>query len=203
MKSIYLFAIIFLGSIFSCCFTSKKHFYTYKNELDIPTNSLLQTNGVYYNNQANGLNAFAFYKDGLVKLVLVRDSIHEGYHKKDYYEKKYYIDQSTFVSEVDLKEKELWGAYSINYDSTIILQQFGNCHDCFFRRMVLEKKGIVLNDSTILFFPTYNYESKKYFDEDTLKYDFIKTNFKPDSSQAWFLKKRWYKKGLHESRKIK
>ena len=78
---------------------------------------------------------------------------------------------------------------------------------------MIELNGYFENDSTLLitdrncgrWFHCYQCEYiKKQNPQNYLpkvKYKFFPINIKPDSSQAWFLKKRWYKKGLHESRK--
>lgn len=202
MKPLFLFMYIFIICILSSCFfTSKKHFYSYKKEINVSTTISIKSNGIYLSNSKRGLNALAFYKKGLVKQVSIRDTLLEGYYKKDNIEKHFFINQNAFVSEWDLNEKELWGTYLINEDSSMIIQIFGDCRDCLFRRMVLETTVKIKNDTTLIVYPTYDYEQKKYFKQDTSIYHFHPTDFKPDSTQAWFLKKHWYKKGLHESRK--
>ena len=107
--------------------------------------------------------------------------------------------------------KEWWGSYKIINDS-IYIQYFYKFNQTTVKRDLVELRGVITNDYTIMLVekqcgwcqsmsPTiYNENAVKKFTP-PVEYKFYPTDFKPDSSQAWFLKKRWYKKGLHESRK--
>ena len=110
--------------------------------------------------------------------------------------------------------KEWWGAYKIN-GNKIKIQYFTRTdqESIIFKRYMIELNGYFENDSTLLitdrncgrWFHCYQCEYNKKQNPQSylpkVKYKFFPINIKPDSSQAWFLKKHWYNKGLHESRK--
>ena len=86
-----------------------------------------------------------------------------------------------------------------------------------------ELRGIIKNDTTIIIsqhiydycrsirFTTRiirDYCINSGYDNNGIKcyippaeYKFYPTTFKPDSTKAWFKKKKWYKEGLHEGMK--
>ena len=199
MKVLIVYLILGLCLFSSCFFTSKKGFTIYREDISL-VNSILLIQGVYCDNSGS---CFFLYQNGLVKNAYVKDTIKDGYYRKNTkYDKDVFLSGSIFTIEYDLTQKELWGTYSVNNDSTIIIQTFTNCADCSLKRMVDEKKGKILNDSTLLLNPTFSYYDKKFYtDENVAVYKFVETKIKPDSTRAWFLKKHWYKKNLHPSRK--
>ena len=68
------------------------------------------------------------------------------------------------------------------------------------RRWVFERKGKLLNDTTVEVYSDYSYWGGDSLLHTPCVLNYYHTNIKPDSTNAWFEKKRWYKKGLHESR---
>lgn len=110
--------------------------------------------------------------------------------------------------------KEWWGTYSIK-NNTIKIEYFSktNQESIIHNRYLIELSGYLKNDSTIIitnricdkWYHCYQCKSdlKNNLNSYTppVQYNFYSTDFKPDSTQAWFLKKHWYKKGLHQSRK--
>jgi len=106
----------------------------------------------------------------------------------------------TILANDDYFKREIWGHYQIIYD-TIIIQSFGLANDQLCRRSVYETRGIILNDSTIKVFSDYSYWHNYELIKEPNIFRLYKTKHKPDSSIAWFNKKRWYKKNLHESRR--
>ena len=86
---------------------------------------------------------------------------------------------------------------------TIIIQVFNRHSQKFFKRWVHEFIGIIQNDTSFLLLSWYSYLTKNQFIEEPVPYSFYQTNIKPDSTKAWFNKKKWFKENLHESRKGK
>lgn len=190
--------ILFLSSCLNCI----KPYQVNEYPVSKMKNSFIM-NGVYLSEDNKSRTAYCFFENGLIKDIMLLNKTTMDSLRLDPYMIYAPFNENYILSKYDLENKESWGDYKIASDSTMILQQFGKCNDCFCGRMVLETKAKILNDSTLIIFPTYDYDIKVFLNRDTTLYYFYPTDFKPDSSQAWFLKKRWYKKGLHESRKIK
>ncbi|MBI1767428.1 MAG: hypothetical protein HYR67_03525 [Bacteroidetes bacterium] len=75
----------------------------------------------------------------------------------------------------------------------------------FYAINTLELRGTVVNDSSIILTKGYcewcpgtylNYGKDGTVKFDQLEYKFYKTKVRPDSSDIWFKKKSWYKKGV-------
>jgi len=196
MKSIHVIigcCILFLLASCVSPINCRKQFTIYKN----PNNNIISEcgflkDGVFVS--LNGKNAFYLYNDGLVKSILRTERANQLFWvcpEKEIY--KILPDDEYF-------KKEIWGHYQIIND-TILIQTFGLSNDQLCRRSVYETKGVVLNDSTIEVFSYYSYWFESEFIKEPNIYRFYKTEQKPDSTLAWFNKKRWYKKNLHESRR--
>jgi len=142
----------------------------------------------------NGSDAICFFDNGLSKTISSFASNINSFWLNPKVEASCLLEKDQYF------RKELWGHFRITKD-TLIIQSFGLSNDQLCRRSVYETKGIIMNDSTIKVFSDYSY----WFDSELIKepniYRLYKTDQKPDSTLAWFNKKRWYKKNLHESRK--
>lgn len=185
-------AILFLLPSCAGIYPCRKQFTIYKNTILQPQIKFpIKTNGVYVSTNQGG--SFYLYDNGYAKTVSMffPDS-------KLFWENP--ENQMTELhSEEDYFRKEVWGNYKF-IDDTIIIQTFG-LNDQLCKRSVYETKGIILNDTTIKVFSDYSF----WFDSELIKepniYRLYKTEHKPDSTLAWFNKKYWYIKNLHESRK--
>jgi hypothetical protein len=185
-------AILFLLNACVGIYPCRKQFTLYKEAFYHTDAKLpIKTNGVYISISHEG--SFYLYNNGYAKILF--SNLPES--------KTFWKNPSIEINELQSQEKyfrkEVWGNYSINND-TIAIQTFG-LNDQLCKRSVYETKGVILNDSTIKVFSDYSY----WFDTELIKepniYRLYKTDQKPDSTMAWFNKKRWYKKNLHESRR--
>ncbi|MBU1009267.1 MAG: hypothetical protein KKD74_03930 [Bacteroidetes bacterium] len=142
----------------------------------------------------NGKDALCFYNNGCSKTISSFPSNIISFWLNPEVEITNLLENDQYF------RKELWGHFRI-FNDTIVIQSFGLSNDQLCRRAVYETKGVILNDSTIKVFSDYSY----WFDSELIKepkiYRLYKTDHKPDSTLAWFNKKRWYKKNLHESRR--
>ncbi len=138
----------------------------------------------------------AFYTNGIMKTIA--SNYPEG---KDFWENPEtgFDDLKAFWN---YNSKETWGNYTINGDS-IKMQKFGWNGMEFCSRSVYEMVGKILNDSTIILYSDYSFWFKYDLINKPNIFGFYPTNQKPDSTKAWFNNRRWYKKDLHESRKVK
>ncbi len=142
----------------------------------------------------NGGGALCFFDNGLAKYISSSVSANNSFWINPEVEIKNLLENDQYF------KKELWGHFQI-IDDTIIIQNFGISNDQLCRRSVYEKKGVIVNDSTIIILSNYSF----WFDNDLIKepdtYRLFKTDQKPDSTLAWFRKKRWYHKNIDESRR--
>ena len=187
MKSIHvIIGCSFLLLLASCVspINCRKQFTIYKN----PNNNVISEfsflkDGVFVS--LNGKNAFYLYNNDLVKSILRTERANQLFWVcpvKEIY--KILPDDEYF-------KREIWGHYQIIND-TILIQTFGLSNDQLCRRSVYETKGVLLNDSTIEVFSYYSYWFESEFINEPNIYRFYKTDLKPDSTLAWFNKKRWY-----------
>ncbi len=142
----------------------------------------------------DGKDAFYIYNNGLSKSISSSKYLNHEFWKNPE------IGIANLLTDDEYFKNEIWGHFQIIED-TIMIQSFGLANDQVCRRSVYEEKGIFLNDSTIKMFSSYSYWFEREFLKEPIIYHLYKTNQKPDSTLAWFNKKRWYKKNLHESRK--
>jgi len=193
-----------ISVIFECCFlflfvscvspiNCRKQFTIFMDPISVSSDEYkIHIDGIFVS--VNQRGTFALYKDGKAKFIDSNFPIGDEFW--EYPERKI----SFIEKQISLIGKEGAGHYRILND-TIIIQSFGLSNDQLCRRSVYETKGIIMNDSTIKVFSDYSY----WFDSELIKepniYRLYKTDQKPDSTLAWFNKKRWYKKNLHESRK--
>ena len=193
---IKIFIGLVLLQIYSCInpINCRKHFTVYKEPIfESEINYPIRTDGVFISTNQKG--AFALYKSGMAKFIgsnVPIDGNFWSYPEVNFYQ---------IEEQIDFIEKEGAGHFQISND-TITIQTFSLANDQLCRRSVYETKGIILNDTTIRVFTDYSF----WFDYELIKeqsniYKLYKTEHKPDSTLAWFNKKWWYKRNLHESRK--
>jgi hypothetical protein len=191
-------------SIFGCCIlfqlascvspiNCRKQFTVYKEPIIKSSRNIHSfNNGIFVS--INGEDVLYLFDNGLSKTISSSISTNQEFWL--YPEKA--IDN--IIADDDYFKKEIWGHYQIIYD-TIIIQTFGLANDQLCRRSVYETRGIILNDSTIKVFSDFSH----WFNYEIIKepniFRHFTTDYKPDRSLAWFNKKRWYKKNLHESRR--
>lgn len=195
MKMFKLFTIGSILFLLNACvgiYPCRKQFLLYKEAFEFSDTKLpINTNGVYISVSHEG--SFYLYNNGYAKILFSNLPVSKSFWKNPS------IEINELQSQEKYFRKEVWGNYIIKND-TIIIQTFG-LNDQLCKRSVYETKGVILNDSTIKVFSDYSY----WFDSELIKvpniYRLYKTDQKPDSTLAWFNKKWWYKKDLHESRK--
>lgn len=196
MKKYLLFQVFGLGVIaFSLCgcFTKKNDFYTYQFPIVNSGNTiLLKTEGFYA--PVSGKDRILFlFENGIIKEgPWVRDFFSNTSKYIDIINEDYYTQ----------KGKEFFGCFMIK-DSSIIIQIF-NVHSSdnpFYRRWIFELRGSVLSDTTFVLNTNFEYLNNHEFYTEPFLFRFVPYTNKPDSLNAWFNKKWWYKKDLHESRR--
>jgi hypothetical protein len=192
-----LFLLSFIIFLPSCCglFFCRKQFNIFKEPIITnKSNYTIKTDGIYVSQNSSG--SMAFYTNGIMKTIA--SNYPEG---KDFWKNPEtgFADLKAFWN---YNSKETWGNYTINGDS-IKMQNFGWNGMEFCSRSVYEMVGKILNDSTIILYSDYSFWFKYDLINKPNIFGFYLTNKKPDSSKAWFNNRRWYKKNIHESRKVK
>ena len=194
----------------SACFNKHGNFSYYKEKPILTEAVPLRTNGVFVIAKLEGqwvTDHFFFFKDGACLAPLWQRSLNDTFWSNPEPSLTYYKNR--------LKDffPRGWGSFKIRKDS-IYIQAFYNFSQSTIKRDVVEIRGVIKNDTTILITqsrctwcrpvapnpPKYNENGIQYFDK-PIEYRFYPTDFKPDSSLAWFRKKKWYQEDLHESRR--
>ncbi len=192
-KSIQAFTIILILFSLISCFSKKSDFHAYRYQIvDSGIPIPIKTNGFYAPVDAKACILFMF-ENGIVK---------EGPCVSDFFDNKSkYFDIIT-RDWYTQKSKEYFGCYMIK-DSSLQIQLFNvhSSHNPVFRRWVFESNGVIKSDSTFVLINNFEYLNQHEFYEKPVLFKFVPYENKPDSSNAWFNKKRWFKKNLHESRK--
>ena len=173
MKNIFIYSTIIL-LLSTSCLTKRKNFTIYK-DLEKPNIILpIKTNGTYFISNGYKHDNINFYSNSLC-----------------FYYQLY------------------WGAFQINQDS-LIVQYFHIDQQNFYKRNVIELYGNIINDTTISIYKEkcdwcenvyYGYNNKTEIVYDEPRIYIFKELIKPDSTQAWFINKRWYKDGVEERNK--
>lgn len=197
MNYIKLIAKLFLLLFMMSCFipiTDRKNFRAYKQEIFQGSNKFrLRFDGIYVSTNSSG--ALAFYSDGKVKSIgsaLPKGSVFWSNPKKEV--QKLY---SGYIFD----DNEIWGEYHIIND-TPYSESFGLNYTEFIVRQFFIKNGQLLSDTTFAVNSSKNTHYNIEFIKDGPNvFRFYKTKLKPDSTKVWYQNKRWYKKGLHASRK--
>jgi hypothetical protein len=196
----------FITLTFCGCIVIHKNFNAYKKPIfEGKQANKLQYNGIYYikNPFADYPTPFIyFYNDGTVylenavgtsypggeKAILVWSNIKEAV---DYYSNSWSTPP----------DRDLWGCFTVKDDS-IYIQSFYRGEQTAIKRYMSEFRGIIKNDSTIELNYKMDYNPRiLQMYSPSAQYAFWKTEIRPDNSIAWFLKKKWYQRELHNSRK--
>jgi len=187
--------VIILIQLYSCkyIYNDTRSFNVYKKPISQSQNIIsLKTNGVYISEDGGG--ALFLYQNGQVKLL------------KPFFSqarKGIWLDPLDVLKGINLywnfNTKEFWGSFIIN-DNEIIFQNF-NENNILKERYLFEQRGRILNDSTIVIFSDYVYNTDDSLLNTECLLKFYPTSIKPDSTNIWFVNKKWYRKNLHESRK--
>ncbi len=181
-----LLKILTLILIFSNCSiilpSCKKGFELYQREIYIDPVYNLRTDGIFVHNE----NIEVLYSNGLNK------------GRMHYYQEK---NGNITDSILNYFKKEYWGEFQIIKD-TIIIQSFNRHNQELCKRWLTEYRGLVLSDTSYML--NYYYDCWKndfeYFDP--IIYIYKQNLNKPDSRDAWYYNKKWYKAKLHQSRKM-
>ena len=198
MKLTHLFRfVIILVFLVSCSctfiFNDKSNFTLFKEPVIKNFDGTpLKTNGIYISEE--GRAAFFLYNNGQVKIL---------YPFFNHKTKEFWLNPSEVTRNMnvnwDFDSKEWWGNFSI--DSNEIILRYFNRNNLFRERYLFENKGEILNDSTIVIYSDYIYNTGDSFLNTKCLLKFYPTSIKPDSTNIWFVNKKWYRKNLHESRK--
>ncbi len=187
--------VIILIQLYSCkyIYNDTRNFYLFKMPITLSHNSIpLKTNGIYISDEGGA--ALFLYENGLVKIL--RPFFN---HKA----KEIWLDPSYVISNMSFDwhfySKEWWGDFLIDKNE-IILQDF-NRNNILKNRYLFEQRGRILNDTTIVIFSDYVYNTGDSLLKSECLLKFYPTSIKPDSTNIWFVNKKWYRKNLHESRK--
>jgi len=165
--------IIFLFAVIiilsaTSCFTNRKHFMLFR---ELTHEIPFKTNGMYYQKNANEHHNLVFYKNGLC-------NYHELY----------------------------WGVYKVENESMHI-QFFYIDQQNFYRKNVIDLFGKIINDTTVSIKLKkciwcknvyHGYDDKTEITFEPERQYFFKNQSKPDSTQAWFLNKKWFLKGYQQ-----
>lgn len=174
------------------CFTKKKDFYTYRYPIVESGKQIsFKTNGFYAPISGKARVLF-LYKTGAVK---------EGPWVTDFFMNTSRYFDIINVDYYTQKGKEYFGCFMIK-DSSLIIQYFNlhTSHNPIFRRWVFESRGVVLSDTSFVLYTNFEYLNNNEFYKEPVMFMYVPYENKPDSANAWFIKKRWFKKNLHESR---
>jgi hypothetical protein len=198
MKLTHLFRFVIILVFLELCsctfiFNDKSNFTLFKEPVIKNFDGIpLKTNGIYISEDGGG--ALFLYQNGQVKLL------------KPFFSqarKGIWLDPLDVLKGINLywnfNTKEFWGSFIIN-DNEIIFQNF-NENNILKERYLFEQRGRILNDSTIVIFSDYVYNTGDSLLNTECLLKFYPTSIKPDSTNIWFVNKKWYRKNLHESRK--
>jgi len=187
---LWLLAIAFF---LSSCFAKRKDFYSYKYPIVNSGDSmLLKINGFYAPVSSKDRILFLF-ENGIIKEgPWVRDFFSSTSHYIGIINEDYYTQ----------KGKEYYGCFMIK-DSSIIIQNFNihSSHNFIYRRWIFESRGIVLSDTSFVLYTNFEHLNNNEFYQEPVMFRFFPYQNKPDSANAWFNKKRWFKNNMHESRR--
>lgn len=183
--------ISFFSLLFFSCglgFINRKGFTVYKNPITGIQSTKIKTDGVFVSiDQQRGIRGFYLYRNGLYHYEYFKNNFWDSPQKELNCRKFFYVKSDDY------------GQYQILND-TIHIQDFYSNNNNFFRKNLINYKGLILNDSIIKIFSWYTKDNDNFLDE-PITYKFYKLSEKPDSTQAWFLNNKWYQKNVHESRK--
>lgn len=208
-KQIFFFTIIIISLISSC--VSRHTNFSYYKDTPITKNShLVNLNGIYFiEKSAKG------YPGGYI--FLYRDgTVYWPNYNANKMDTLFWSNPEEYFKQlknhcIKFPDKEWWGHYKIRHDS-IFIQYFYWFDQSTVIRDIIELYGAIDNNSTISILegkcswchsmsPTwYDISGVKYYTP-PVQYRFYPTSFKPDSSLAWFKKKKWYKEEIWQMKK--
>ncbi len=216
----YFYMLVMVVIALYSCY-ERRYFTNYKQSIYSGNEKIkIRTDGVYLAKKIEYYKSMIlreyliFYSDGICLLKGITYLKSWDKQKFDSIHKKnsaFYYSRNGFSD---------FGVYSIK-DSILIIQNFEPMPS--YRRGVVNTYFKIVNDTTILkYYYEYTFREtflpghegiEQYIDKDIfgigkltvklthpIEYNFYKYD-NTDSCQAWFYKKRWYKKNLHESRK--
>lgn len=149
---------------------------------------MLRTNGVYIS-ESKGVCLY-LYKNG--KVTYKHLEIPPAKEQSP----------DSFIIEVRKKEfntKEYWGDFEIK-DGIFRSQVFTLNNERSCKRYIIENIGQIIDDSTIEMYYEFDTRADEEYFMGRYRLKFYQTYVKPDSSKAWFAKRKWYREGLHKSR---
>lgn len=181
----------------SCWHTHKrKAFSFYKHRPTIEGSATLKTDGIYCMHLTDSTSTFLYifyiYKDG--SFFTVNSGGRDIPTKRE--------DVLSYINIISEREKrsqksdiDFWGHYIIRHD-TFFAQHFYPDYDVIPPTYFLASfQAIIKNDSTLFVYHDWSEDYKHKGEEiykRPIRYDFYPTNFKPDSSKAWYRNKKWY-----------
>ncbi len=199
----------FLISVFTSCGIGLRNldgFSVYKYPINNDSKKLVKYSGAYI--QKRNINKGSTYLEAIVfnkKGICFNTGVDKDFWKnKDFW--KHYNKHH-----VDLESKEYnyypQCQYRISND-TIITQYFVSSNNTFYSKYIIEKKYKILNDNELKHFEWATYGGNLFGEKEKKDINYVNDtliffkeptiNFK--SKQAWYERKKWYKKGLHSSR---
>ena len=214
MKKEYLI-LLFIGMALSGCYSLHKNFIIHEHPILENSRYELEIDGVYFvgsNEEKCPSNYFFFYKNGLVYVSRFtgKQEVLDFWSNPNHY-----IDNLNRNYFQMFKPRDMWGSYKIRNDS-IFIQYFydnGSNQVGLMNRNSIDLSGIITSSHSFTidvrictwcdkFYGTNSRHSgdTSYFSPSSV-YKFEKSDFKVDSSLAWFSKRSWYTKNLHESRR--
>ncbi|MCX6272681.1 MAG: hypothetical protein NTU44_15980 [Bacteroidetes bacterium] len=194
---IYISYILFFGIIMIVsCVNIHSNFTCYKVPPFIEKDTIsIKIDGKYI---VNSLDEKYFVLDKYFKSVKINYPGKEFYLYKD---GSFYIEYGGVLG-----YKENWGCYIVRSDS-IFIQFFIRQSDSWMKRNTIELYGLVKKDSIIIFKQINNLgEGTSGLNPEILNYSppaayyFFRTEYKPDSTIAWYKQRRWYKNWAKEKK---
>jgi len=199
MKGKYVAFFVFLSLAHASCLVRpncKRHFTVFEHpiaENNAPVS--LKKRGIYISETGNA--AFFLYENGKVKIHL---GALESYPQKHMRTPEKVL--SEMLTEPDFNSKEFWGDYGSS-GNKIRIQVFARNNEYLCKRFIYDNAGQEINDSTIEIYFSYSAIGKDtMLNGQTCRLKFYSTKTKPDSTRAWFNNRKWYRRKLHESRKV-
>lgn len=176
------------------------NFTYYKEDPFVKESDSLLLNGAYATSlEENSLpvDLLFFYKDGTCKVAVWVSLVDTAFWLHPEYSLSYFKN-----NDFNTNKHLYWGHYIVRKDS-IFIQTFHRFdQSLIIIRDVIQLRGVIKNDSTLLINKMFYDWSKWMLHKDArkneqynppLKYKFYPTTLKPDSSFVWFRNKKWYR----------
>ncbi len=201
MKILKAFIIITVV-ILTSCVNLHKNFSYYREPIKCNNSLEVRIDGIYFAIPGQESDkGIVFYNNGMVYI----------YNRYTNDAEMFWLNPSKFMKYEFPKQflynyikKDLWGHYIIRNDS-IFIQYFHRNIDYWIKRNITELYGIIKDNTNIYIYKEKWTKNAGYHSEPLEKiyntpilYKFYQTDIKPDSTNAWFYKKRWYEKWQEE-----